>query len=617
MDSSSTTVISVLNHVGNPAKRKEMQFEIQWADGSSSWLDWSEVRQLAALDEYIETQPTLNRLKTRSKKEKGVVARIEWKPVHNDVYLEKEVGISVSDLSNNLKDVTVGGTPEEQAAIWAILVRYKKVFDPIGPRDFCSFPPHRVPVKSGADLNSLYQAQYPIHNSKTLDAIAEVQDALLVSGRYMKAPNSPGIRPLCNSSMFAVPKDDGSFRGVTDLRHINRNIDNIPIMNPPDQEDIVRSAQKKYLMQTDQQQAFHQMRLHPDSQALFSVRHVKTGESLQPASLSMGYKNAPGLVQDYNEQIYHKPGEKVYCDNISGANDSFPEFLEIVEDVLQVSAENNIKLSARQTYINVQGQVMMGRKVNNEYRSIDDKSYERIMNVPLPRTQSELATALGFLNWVREYTLNFGTLAAPLHAMKSQVGKKLVWNAEQLEAWRILIRAASNPIKLYKIDPSKEVLTIGDASGKLGWSFFLYQYFGEMTPDSHESLILDHTNPNFDLFRIIAMCTGSWDSTQRAWKTIDQECYAFYRGMVQYANLLYGRKFILFTDHENLTYLSSRSASDKVNRWRVALQEFEFDAIHTPGERNTLADDTSRLGVPEVSTTTVSVSDAIISRIEG
>lgn len=617
MDSSSTTVLSVLNHIGNPAKRKEMQFEIQWADGSSSWLDWSEVRDLEAVDIYIETHPSLNRLKNKSKKEKGIVARIEWKPVHNDSYLNKEVGISVADLANNLKDVTVGGTPEEQAAIRAILVRYAQVFEPIGSEDFSSFPPHKAILIPDADPNSFYQAQYPIHNPKMFDEIAKVQDALLASGRLKKAPNSAGSQQLFNSSVFAVPKDDGSARGVTDLRHINKNIVTIPIMDPPDQEDIVRSAQKKYLMQTDQQQAFHQMRLHPDSQAIFSVRHVKTGDTLLPASLTMGYKNAPGLVQAYNEQIYHKPGEKVYCDNISGADNSFPVFLDIVEDVFKVSAENNIKLNARKTFINVPDQSMMGRKVNNEFRTIDDKSYERIMNVPLPRTQSELATVLGFLNWVRDYTLNFGTLAAPLHAMKSQIGKKLVWNAEQLEAWRILIGAASNPIKLYKMDPTKEVLTIGDASGKLGWAFYLYQYIGEMTIDPPVSLILDHTNPNFDLFRIIAMCTGSWDSTQRGWKTIDQECYAFYRGMIQNANLLYGRKFILFTDHDNLTYLSSRSASDKVNRWRVALQEFEFDAIHTPGERNTLADDTSRLGVPEVSTTTVSSSDAIISRIEG
>ena len=53
-------------------------------------------------------------------------------------------------------------------------------------------------------------------------------------------------------------------------------------------------------------------------------------------------------------------------------------------------------------------------------------------------------------------------------------------------------------------------------------------------------------------------------------------------------------KFTLFTDHRNLTFLD-KDPSPKVQRWRIAVQEYDFDIAFIEGEKNVIADGFSRL----------------------
>jgi hypothetical protein len=57
--------------------------------------------------------------------------------------------------------------------------------------------------------------------------------------------------------------------------------------------------------------------------------------------------------------------------------------------------------------------------------------------------------------------------------------------------------------------------------------------------------------------------------------------------------------FTLLPDHRNLIYIDSET-SQKVKRWKLAIQQYDFDIQHIPGRLNQIADGFSRLqGVPE------------------
>ena len=82
-----------------------------------------------------------------------------------------------------------------------------------------------------------------------------------------------------------------------------------------------------------------------------------------------------------------------------------------------------------------------------------------------------------------------------------------------------------------------------------------------------------------------------------------------------------GRKFTIKTDRRNLQFWSSASASPKVERWRLALAEFDFDVSYIAGKSNGVVDAMSRLTTitttsPD-SQTRVQILETFHSGIEG
>ena len=80
------------------------------------------------------------------------------------------------------------------------------------------------------------------------------------------------------------------------------------------------------------------------------------------------------------------------------------------------------------------------------------------------------------------------------------------------------------------------------------------------------------------------------------WATIEKEAFAIFLTLSKFSHLLRDNKFLLRTDHRNLTYINAGS-SQKVKRWGIALQEFDFNIEHVPGKNNFVADAFSRLVV--------------------
>ena len=90
------------------------------------------------------------------------------------------------------------------------------------------------------------------------------------------------------------------------------------------------------------------------------------------------------------------------------------------------------------------------------------------------------------------------------------------------------------------------------------------------------------------------MVSGGFTKAQLKWNTTEKEAYGFYMTIVSHSRYLSGRPFQSFTDNQALTYLVE-STNAKVQRWKLALQEYQFEVSHLPGERNIEPDSLSRL----------------------
>ena len=68
-----------------------------------------------------------------------------------------------------------------------------------------------------------------------------------------------------------------------------------------------------------------------------------------------------------------------------------------------------------------------------------------------------------------------------------------------------------------------------------------------------------------------------FSAVQKRWATCEQEMFGVYFYIKKLHYLIGGRKFTVRSDHRNLQCWSHASASAKVERWELALTEYDFD----------------------------------------
>jgi hypothetical protein len=81
----------------------------------------------------------------------------------------------------------------------------------------------------------------------------------------------------------------------------------------------------------------------------------------------------------------------------------------------------------------------------------------------------------------------------------------------------------------------------------------------------------------------------------------EKECFAIFYALSKLEHLLLDREFIIHTDHVNLTFLKE-SKNARVNRWKLALQEYKYTIEFIKGSDNVIADSLSRLCVLQETT---------------
>lgn len=85
-------------------------------------------------------------------------------------------------------------------------------------------------------------------------------------------------------------------------------------------------------------------------------------------------------------------------------------------------------------------------------------------------------------------------------------------------------------------------------------------------------------------------------SAELNYSTIEKECLAIVFALKKLEAYLYGRKFIIETDHAPLTWLKkNQHANARVTRWALAMQPYDFRVMNIKGKDALWADALSRL----------------------
>ena len=416
------------------------------------------------------------------------------------------------------------------------------------------------------------------------------------------------------SEVLVVPK----CKNPTDFKEDYRMVINLKAANAatepmqwpfPTMEDVQQYLTgAKYFITLDCKNGFWQIKVHEDSQELFSFATHR--QTITPVRLSQGAVDASGyftwcIHEIYKERIYN--GLLPWIDDLLLYAKTIDELLELLEWVLQRAKDYGLKFSPKKLSLMAKEKAWCGKLITPDGIKPDPEKIKALMEMPLPRLADELMQYYHAANWLRshipEFTKHFSGLNAWVNLLLSSKGSgkrtkrrahniQLVWTDDMKRLWEISKEKIAEACMNGHPDPLATFILFADACDFF-WSGILVQVF-DYDPDK------DISDQNM---QVLFFLSGAFIGSQLNWSTPEQEAYAIIACIERLEQILIRPKgFIIYTDHNNLLFTYGIYRTQKINtrlrmdRWALKLQSFRYSIHHIAGERNVWADLLSRWG---------------------
>jgi len=310
--------------------------------------------------------------------------------------------------------------------------------------------------------------------------------------------------------------------------------------------------------------------------------------------MPFGLKNAPSTLQRVLDDILRPHIGKqclVYMDDIIVFSTSLQEHMINLREIFETLRKYDLKIQLEKTKFLHKEVAFLGHIVTPEGVKPNPEKISIIQKWPIPKSEKELRTFLGVIGYYRKFIQDFAKITKPLTAQLRK-GDSVVLSKEYAAAFeKCKAILSSSSILIYPNFTKAFVLTT-DAS-KFAIGAVLSQ--GPIGQD-----------------KPIAFASRTLSKHEENYSTIEKELLAIDWACKYFRPYLFGRKFILYTDHKPLTYaMNLKDPHSKLIRYKLRLEEFDYEIRHRPGKQNVVADGLSRVKVlEELNNSTMSAHSA-------
>lgn len=388
----------------------------------------------------------------------------------------------------------------------------------------------------------------------------------------------PAASPY-NSPIVLVKKADGkSLRFCNDLREVNKIVrfDAEPITDVEHLFSELSNA--RYFSKLDLTKGYWAIPI--DEEDRDKTAFTTSLGQHRWVNLPFGLKTAGGIFNRMMRKLLLPLNRKDvhhFMDDILIATETWEEHVSAVRAVLKRLNEANLAAKPSKCYFGFEQLSYLGHEIGNGRKWPEDEKVQKIRSAKPPETKKELRAYLGTTGFYRSYIPGYADIAAPLtDKTKKQEPERIRWNAECEKAFNTLKeRLANNPVVVMP-DPELPFILRTDASDR-GLGAVLLQDQGKGPQP-------------------IAYASKKLNSAERNYATVEKECHATVWGIQKFERYLYGRHFLLETDHQPLQYLQRMKPTNaRLMRWALQLQPYSFTVNIIPGKDNIGADYLSRL----------------------
>lgn len=425
---------------------------------------------------------------------------------------------------------------------------------------------HRIPTGNARPIR-LAPRRAPMHLRADIEAQVE---SMLAQG-IVEECASPWAAPL-----VVVKKKDGSNRICVDYRALNKvtEMDGHPIPRIADSLDALAGA--TVFSTLDMTSGYHQVEVAAqdrDKTAFVTGR----GHHLRFVTMPFGLCGAPSTFQRLMERVLQGLVWKstvVYLDDVVIFSRTPEEHVGHLREVLERFEAHNLKLKPRKCELFRSEVGYLGHVVSRAGVATDPGNIEKVKSWEPPRNQKEVRSFLGLTGYYRSYVKDYGEIAEPMVRL-TDARTEFRWTPQCQRAFETLReRLVTAPILGYPNQQDMFVLDTDASDVAIG--AVLSQRQG-----GHE--------------RVIAYGSKALNQAERNYCVTRRELLAVVHFVDAYRYYLYGRPFLLRTDHSSLRWmLDQKEPRDQLARWIQRLSTYQFTIEHRAGKKHGNADGMSR-----------------------
>ena len=390
-----------------------------------------------------------------------------------------------------------------------------------------------------------------------------------------------------------VLKQDGSVRICRDYKlTVNQaaKTDSFPL---PRIDDLFASlAGGQAFSKLDLAHAYLQLEMNGESKKLVTINTQKG--LFQYNRLPFGVSAAPSIFQRTIEGVLQGiPNVCVYLDDILITGKTNSEHLMNLHAVLTRLEEAGMRLKRNKCSFLLPKVEYLGHAISADGLQPTNGKIRAITQAPVPRDVKQLRSFLGLINYYGKFIENLSSLLSPLYKLRHWS-----WGEKQQLAFDKAKSQLTSSTVLMHFDPEKEIILSCDASP-----------YGV-------GAVLSHQTEEGE--RPIAFASRTLSPAERKYAHLDKEGLPIIFGVKKFHGYLFGRKFMIRSDHKPLQRLFDNTraipqlASARLQRWSLILSAYDYTILYRSGEKHANADSLSRLPLPEPPSITPQLADIIL-----
>lgn len=485
--------------------------------------------------------------------------------VETNEEVDDEIDLYREQQSETYKDVKISEelSEAERKDVMDLLDEFQDIFTDVP--GLTTLGEHSITLTTDDPIHS---KPYPIPHA--MQDVVEKELETMLSLGIIEPSTSAYASPI-----VIVKKPDGSNRVCVDFRKVNK----VTIFDPepmPQPEQIFAKLQKdRYFSTFDVTKGFWQIPMRASDKPYTAF--VTHRGLHQFRVMPFGLVNAPATFNRLMRKLLlGNDSLDNYVDDVLAHTVNWQYHICALRDFFGRVREAHLTLRPSKCFVGFPSVPYLGHTIGNHKLETKAEMVNKILQAPRPVDKKQLRSFLGLVGYYRKFIPNFAALAVPLTDLtKKGTPNQLTWTEPQERAFQALRSHIACPPVLSLPDFGKEFILQTDACND-GVGGVLFQ----------EEAGVKHP---------VAFASKKLLPRERNYSTIEKECLAIVWAVQKFQNFLYGKPFVLETDHQPLQYLGkAQFQNGRLMRWALALQPYRFTIKAIKGSENIGADFLSR-----------------------